>query len=197
MSFTTMNTSAPRIWGFDASDTEMKLARAAGWSRADLVWERLMESALRDWDSGNRTGATRRFRIAHLLGRLCFARRDLRRAAGHANLCIATGDARHQRAALAIWRECAPQIAAMRIAPRARSSLFHLRMEALHRDTYHDNLRLRISRIAAETEQTLRRLTAPTGAGHRHFARWRGEKPNVHDDTRKVLAACLLLIDRS
>jgi hypothetical protein len=196
MSFMTMNTFAPHIWGFDPADAEMKLARAAGWSRADLVWERLMESALRDWEAGNRPGALRGFRRAHLLVRLCFARTDLRRAAGHANLFVATGNPRHQRAALAIWQGAGEQIEAMRIAPRARSSLFHLRMEARHRATYHGNMRLRIGKIAAETQETLRQLTAPTGSGHRHVSRWRGEKPNVHDDTRKLLAACLLLIDR-
>lgn len=197
MSFMTMTMFAPRIWGFKATDSEVLTARRAGWSYADLAWERLMERALRDWETGNKATATRRFRRAHLLARLWFSGDDLRSATGHANLCIATGSIEHQRAALSIWRGAPRQIGEMQIAPRARSSLFHLRMEARHRDTYHGNLRLRINRIAAETEETLRCLTNDSPGKHRHFSRWRGEKPNVYDDTRKILAACLLLVDRS
>lgn len=204
MSCMTTNMFAPRIWGFDAGDSEMRIARAAGWSRADLVWERLTEAALGQWQAGQHAQALRGFRQAHLLARIAFAGSDLRRATGHANLAIAAAAQgrsaraeRHQRAALTIWRGARDRIAAMEIRPRARSSLFHLRMEALHRATYHDNLRLRIARIAEETAETLRRLTAPDGGGNRHAARWRGEKPAVHDGTRQVLGACLLIIDRA
>lgn len=204
MSFMTTNMFAPRIWGFDAEDSEMRVARAAGWSRADLVWERLTEAALGDWEAGRQAQALRGFRQAHLLAWFAFAGSDLRRAASHANLAIVASARgrlrraeRHQRAALTIWRGAPERIAAMEIRPRARSSLFHLRMEALHRDTYHDNLRLRITRIADETGETLRTLTASNGAGHRHAARWRGEKPGVHDGTRQILGACLLIIDRA
>lgn len=196
MNFTTMTTFAPRIWGFDASDYDIRMACAGGWSPADLMWEWLTESALRDWAAGEQVRASWGFRRAHLVARLCFSKNDLRRATGHANLYVVTGKGRHRRMALVIWRGAAARIAAMRIAPRARSSLFHLRMEARHRDTYHGNLRLRVGRIAAETEETFHRLPEPGGAGHRHFSRWRGEKPNVYDDTRKILGACLLLIDR-
>jgi hypothetical protein len=69
-------------------------------------------------------------------------------------------------------------------------------MEALHRETYHDNLRIRIGKFAAETEETLRALTGRSSNPHRHHARWRGEKPTVFDDTRKVLSACLMIADR-
>lgn len=204
MSFTTTNMFAPRIWGFDAGDVEMRIARAAGWSRADLVWERLTEAALGDWEAERHGRALRGFRQAYLLTRVAFAGSDLRCATAHANLAIAAfargrfyRAEQHQRAALTIWRGAQDRIAAMEIRPRARSSLFHLRMEALHRDTYHNNLRLRIGRIAEETQETLRTLTAVNAAGHRHAARWRGEKPSVHDGTRQVLGACLLIIDRA
>ena len=64
----------------------------------------------------------------------------------------------------------------MEIKPRIRSSLFHLRMEAKHRGQYQDNLRLRLGRIADETGETLAHL-GRAQRPHRHFARWRGEKP--------------------
>src|SRR5690606_10607913 len=103
---------------------------------------------------------------------------------------------RYQSDALAIWQNAPGQIAAMQIAPRSRSSLFHLRMETKHRDVFYDNMRKRFTRFAAETKETLRGLTAPSAPPHRHFSRWRGERPSVHDDTRKIMAACLLIIDR-
>lgn len=204
MSFMTTNMCAPRIWGFNPDDTEMKMARAAGWSRADLVWERLTEAALQLWTDGDTAAATRKFRAAHFLATLFMAKTDLRRATSHANLAAAyyhqgkhAQAERHQNAALNIWRQAENQIRQMEIRPRSRSSLFHLRMEARHRETFHDNMRVRFRRIAAETEQSLRCLASEKSSGHRHYARWRGERPSVFDDTRKILGACLLIVDHA
>ena len=201
MSFTVTNTSAPRIWGFKP-DAEMRVAREAGWSRSDLIWERLMERALEEAGEGRARKAMRLFRLADLLARLAFPAADLRRAAAPANLavlqfrCGALEEAEKLQArALRVWAGAAAQVEGMHIAPRSRSSLFHLRMEALHRDTYHGNLKARTGRIAAETGETLRNLTSGRAALHRHASRWRGEKPVVFDGSRKVLGACLLLLD--
>ncbi|WP_035919824.1 hypothetical protein [Leisingera aquimarina] len=201
MSFTETNTSAPRIWGFKA-DAEMRVAREAGWSRADLAWERLMERALAAAGRDRPRNAMRLFRLADLLARVVFPATDLRRAATPANLARlqfragALAEAEKLQArALRIWAGAAEQVEQMQIAPRSRSSLFHLRMEALHRDTFHANLKTRVGRIAAETGETLRSLTSGWPVGHRHASRWRGEKPVVFDGTRKVLGACLLLLD--
>ena len=203
MNSTITNMSVPHIWGFDRSDTEMRVARQAGWRRSDLVWERLMETAnIAAQESGAQRCAWRLFRTADLLARLQFSDLDLRRAATAANMSILSarnGGTRnaevYQRRALSIWQRAPQLIEAMQILPRSRSSLFHLRMEALHRDTYHGNLRTRIGKIADETRETLAQLTAPEKSPHRHYARWRGERPTVFDDTRKVLGACLLIMD--
>jgi hypothetical protein len=201
MSFTAMNTSAPRIWGFKR-DAEMRVARAAGWSRADLIWERLMERALAAAGEGRARKAMRLFRLADLLAGMAFPGADLRRAAAPANLAVLRFRAGAlekaevlQARALRVWAGAEAQVAAMQIAPRSRSALFHLRMEALHRETYHGNLKTRVGRIAAETGETLRNLTSGRAALHRHASRWRGEKPVVFDGSRKVLGACLLLLD--
>ena len=206
MSFMTMNMSALPIWG-SKSDTEMKVAREAGWSRADLIWERVTERALQAWsdssDAQARKVAHRSFVVADLIARVCFSAGDLRRAASAANLSLSLSDKGRAAAAeaqqvraLQVWAGAKQQIDGMTILPRSRSSLFHLRMEALHRDTYHGNLRTRIGKFAAETEETLRALTGRSSNPHRHYARWRGEKPTVFDDTRKVLSACLMIADR-
>ena len=203
MSFMTTSMFAPRIWGYDLGSPQARLARAAGWGRADLIWEHLMERACAAWAAGETGCAARLIRRATWLARLAFGAQDPRRATGLVNRAIcdlaagrrARAEAGLARAA-ALWdRAAAPAIADMQIAPRARSSLFHLRMETHHRATYHDNMRHRFRKIAAETDETIAALRAGATPAHRHFSRWKGEKPSLHDDTRKVLSACLLIFD--
>ena len=119
---------------------------------------------------------------------------DLRRAASDAALgVVLEAPGRLARASAAFERRGAQAIAAMQIAPRARSSLFHLRMEARHRDTYHANMRKRLTAIAGETAGSLANMAAGKAPAHRLYSRWLGERPSVHDDTRKILSACLLI----
>lgn len=203
MNFTTMNMSGRRIWGFEYGDCEMQAARAAGWSRADLVWERLMEAGNGQYLEGKTTKSAALFQQADLLAKLVFASSDLRRATSAASLARIAMTAEnlprargHQRRALRIWQNAPEQISRMKIAPRSRSSLFHLRMEVKHRDMFHDNMRTRFARFAAETEETLHALAVPAPPPHRHFARWCGERPGMYDDTRKIMGACLLIVDQ-
>ena len=203
MSYTTTNMFAPRIWGFDFSTPEARVARQSGWSWADILWENLMEQALHAWIDGDRTRARRSLGRAAWITGLFFAKDDLRRATVLVNQgIVAQAKGQTLRAkkrfsrALAQWDACAEAaVEDMQIAPRARSSLFHLRMEARHRTTYHDNMRLRFRKIATEVRDALEALSEGNSAGCRLFSRWRGEKPNVFDDTRKFLGACLLIID--
>ena len=199
MSSMTMTMFVPHIWGYDLASAQAKIALQAGWSRSDLIWEHLMEAAVKAHAQGQGARAKRLTRRAHWLARLRFAADDPRRVTGLVNLALlSTGSARakHLQSAAKLWsHSVTPAIASMQIAPRSRSSLFHLRMEALHRDTFHDNMRTRFTKFANETAQTIAALQAGDPAPHRHYSRWRGEKPVVYDDTRKVLAACLLIFD--
>lgn len=202
MSYMTMNMSALPIWGFDRNDAEMRIARQAGWTRSDLVWERLMETGLTHAVDGKPERALRLLRLADWLARARFSRNDPRKAtapAARARLLYRLGkhsaaEALQKRALTAI-KPLDTFISSLNIAPRARSSLFHLRMEARHRDTYHENFRRRLFKIADESRAHLITLTSPTSPPHRLLSRWRGEKPTVFDDTRKCLAACLLMPD--
>ena len=196
MSFTTMNMFAPRIWGFDFASPMARVARQAGWRRRDLMWEALMERGCAAWRAGRARAAWWAFTRARLIA-WRFAPGDLRRAASEAALGVVMRAPRRMLNARAMFeRHAAAQIEAMQIAPRARSSLFHLRMEARHRDTYHANMRLRLTRIAGETATCLQEMAQGCPASHRLHARWLGEKPVVFDDTRKVLSACLLIPER-
>jgi len=200
MSCMKTNMSARHIWGFERGDAEMRLARQAGWGRGDLIWERLMEAANADWAAGRGARARRLFGLAHGLALASFAKGDPRRATAPAALAAIHARQGRGRAARARRRRALRELAGMEafiagleIKPRSRSSLFHMRMEIRHRDTFHSNLRTRYMNFAREMLETLE--AGEGGAGHRHFSRWRGEKPNPFDDTRKLLGACLLLPD--
>lgn len=202
MSYVEMNMFAPRIWGFDRDDAEMRVALASDWSRADLVWERLTEAAFAAFSAGDLRRTGRLLVGADNVARLFFGPNDLRRANTAANRALlarrqgnTTRAEKLQKQALTLWAGARGSIDALEFRPRSRSSLFHLRMEALHRDQFHTNMRTRYHRIAEETEQVLRGLTSAPSASRPMFSRWRGEKPPVFDDSRKFLAAALALID--
>ncbi|MDE0347558.1 MAG: hypothetical protein OXI66_17525 [Boseongicola sp.] len=80
--------------------------------------------------------------------------------------------------------------------PRVRSSLFHMRMETRHRETYEANMRARIANFVTEAGQALEAAEAGAPSPHRLYDRWRGERPAVFDDSRKLLGAVLLICAR-
>ena len=191
--------SGPPISASD-DDTERVVARKAGWRRADLDWERLQERANELLRSGDGAGAVRCFRRAARIARWRFAKSDPRRAASLANLALADRlsgrEARARRRyakARRLWQGVDSWISQIEPSRRARSSLFHLRMEARHWDTYQDNTRARLKAFARETGEAFGALEQGQAPPHRLYERWRGEKPSVFDDTRKFLAAALLI----
>jgi hypothetical protein len=82
-------------------------------------------------------------------------------------------------------------------ASRARSSLFHMRMERLHGETYRAGARLTLEALAAEAGARLARLAGGRvehdAGDHPAFLRWTREKGAPFDDRRKFVAACLLI----
>ncbi len=197
MSYTTMNMFAPLT---SASDTEMKAALRAGWRWRDVKWERLSEAGNAAYQAGDSKTAIRRFRQAYLLARFGFDHADPRYATSLANAGFADriagntkGADRKLKKARTLWSDVPAGLANITISPRARSSLFHLRMEARHWETYCDNARVRLGKFVAESAQALDAVARREVPEHRLYSRWRGEKPNVFDDTRKYLGAALLL----
>lgn len=178
----------------------MAAALKAGWRRADLIWERLEEQGNIHLIAGEIDNAARCFRRAAWIARFRFHRSDPRRATTLANLahidCRAGRKARARRRyakSRRLWEGAGNFIETMTINRRARSSLFHLRMEARHWDTYQENMRKRLKAFAAEAKDALDALSDERIPACRLFGRWRAEKPPIFDDTRKFLAAALLI----
>lgn len=108
------------------------------WRVDDLCWETWSETALAAHRAGRARAAARLW--AHAVA-LAFEPGDPRRAASLNNGAVAAKDRAGLEAALAAWDAAEAWVSAMTVTSRARSSTFHLRLEARHRDAYDANAR--------------------------------------------------------
>ncbi len=171
----------------------------AGWSEADLEWERLtvgVAEALAAVDTeAARQCAGQALRVA----RAHFEAADPRLGTSLANFALRLPEqagAPLMTEARSIWAACGPWIDRLRAPRVARSSLFHMRMEERSRDTYEDRWREKWRELAEEARARIAALAA--GAGGTLPAsvlcdRWRRERPAMLNDTRKLMAAVILL----
>ncbi len=172
-------------------------ARAAGWRRADLWWECFQTRAKAAQLAGDLDSAAAYWILAYRLGWLILARDDPRFACALANAAAAArhrgrtrvAERRRQRAR-SLWREVPAWVERVRPAPRARSSLFHLRMASRHHETYAENLRARLRGQVEEARASLEAAILETPGAQ---CRWVRERPPVFDDTRKLASACFLM----
>lgn len=175
---------------------------AAGWARAELDWEQHTEAFAEALAREDREAARSESGRAVFLAREALASDDPRLGTALANrgfLLFAEGEeaaAELMSEAAAVWGRTGDWIAAM-TAPRvARSSLFHMRMETRHRDTYEQRWRIKWLEFAEEARAALAlppKMPNPAAAGAA-LARWRRERPAMLNDTRKLMAARLLLL---
>lgn len=177
----------------------------AGWSEDDLAWEESADRTVAAAADGDYARAKDEAAEALRLARANFEAIDPRLGTSLANygICLSlAGDADAlpslTQKALQTWRGTLPWISRMEAPRVARSSMFHLRMEALHRDTYRTRWQKRWNEMAADATHRLAALSegtstavAPTEAV---LEAWRRERPAMLNDTRKLMAACLLLL---
>jgi len=180
---------------------DLKAALAAGWEPAEIEWETKEERAAALALAGRLGEALPLWRQGLRLARENFAPGDPRLGTSLANLAYGlresgeTGQATPLlQEAKRCWDASWHWINRLHIAPRARSSLYHLRMELRHRAQYEANARNRLEAFAAETREAVARLAAGGPPPPRTYRRWRSEKPPQFNDSRKLLAACLLLV---
>ena len=177
----------------------------AGWREEDLAWEataeRTADAAAKEDNIGAKDEAGEALRLA----RATFEPIDPRLGTSLANfgICLSlAGDKQGFSSliekALESWRGATLWIARMEAPRVARSSLFHLRMETLHRDTYRTLWRKRWNEIAADATKRLSALNANevsiVAPESDVTELWRRERPAMLNDTRKLIAAASLLL---
>jgi tetratricopeptide (TPR) repeat protein len=116
-----------------------------GTADSEFLWVQTTEQAVVEFDSGRFSAAAEKWQKAHGVAQN-FDPGDPRWASSLNNLAIAfrinkyfEEAARYYRSALENWESASSWINRMQLEQRARSSLFHLRMEHKHRKKY-DNI---------------------------------------------------------
>ena len=180
-------------------------ARAAGWGESDLAWEFGMAQAAESAESGDERAAKESRLQCLALARKRFAPDDPRLGASLASVvfarmrCNGRADSSDPTDAPAlaesrrIWAQSPGWIDRMRPEQMARSSVHHLRMEAKHRRAYQAVARRRLQDFAAEARAAVERLADGGEVTVGSPQQWRAERPPVFGDSRKILAACLLM----
>lgn len=178
----------------------------AGWTEADLEWETLTETFVRLHAEGETDPGREAAAMAVQVAREAFDTDDPRLGTALANhaLCLVERSSdnanRLMQEAIAIWRRNGPWIEKMTAPRTARSSLFHLRMELRHRETYEQNWQVKWREMVEDAVQRLEGVADPVSiepdwAGSA-LAAWHRERPAMLNDTRKLLAAVRLLLVR-
>jgi hypothetical protein len=173
---------------------------AAGWSEQDLAWERAQAEAARRDAQGEAVEAARLWAEALRIARTHFSRDDLRLATSLANQAAAMRRAgkteladRLFDEALLVWDSGGRWLARLRPERRARSSLFHLRLESKHPGGYARHSRERYDALAREGRAAILDLRAGRDAARETCERWTRERPQGFTDGRKLLAAAVLI----
>ncbi len=172
----------------------------AGWREAELAWETRQAEAAEHDASGRHDEAAALWAEGLRLARATFAGNDPRLAASLANQAQALRRAGRDQAARALfeealraWDASAPWLAALAPERRARSSTFHLRLEAKHPGGYAHHSRERYQALAAEGRAALLALRDQQPPPFDGPARWAKERPEGYTDARKIMAAVLLV----
>ena len=125
---------------------------------------------------------------------------DLRVATSVANVAVALRWAGQRDAArrtfaeaLALWDGGGRWVESLKPTARARSSTFHLRLEARHADTYRRFPQQRYRALAEEGRAILLARRDGAGDASDRLARWRRERPAGFNDWRRLLGAVLLI----
>ena len=179
---------------------DLRLLERAGWTNAEVIWEQIQEAAAECERADDYAEASELWRGALDLAREHLPSGDLRVAASVANIAVAerrTGDPatakRNLDEALALWDAGELWVESLKPVAVARSSTFHLRLQAKHPGGYDRFPRERYRTLAMEGRAVLaaRRDGLPDKSDR--LDRWRRERPNGFNDWRKLLGAVLLI----
>lgn len=183
-----------------ADGVSLQALERAGWSNAELIWEQVQEAAAAALRQGDVGDAAELWAGALELAREQFTAADPRLATSLANCAFGRRAMDDEAAAAAllaeaqaVWARAGHWLEALRPQRRARSSTFHLRLEAKHPGGYVQHSRLRYLELAEQGRTAVHALAAGAPGDPSRFERWQREKPAGFDDGRKLLGAVLLL----
>lgn len=172
-------------------------AGEVAWTVADADWERLQVAATQAFAANDLVGAADGWAAALRTARAEFEADDPRLATSLASQALALrlrgerGADRLFATALEVWDAAPRWLARQAFARRARSSIFHLRLEAKHAGAYGANLRHRAETLLRAAHAATGLLAA--GAPGQAPARFEAFRSAPRDAMRKVLAAVHLL----
>ena len=177
----------------------------AGWSEADIQWEGLMVDAVSALGSGDLERAKSLAGQCVRVARDRFDAGDPRLGASLSNYAVLlreTGGPEGIEVLLdearSVWASCNPWVENMTAPRSARSSLFHMRMEQKHRETYEDRWRIKWQDMVQDARARVNAVSSVPGLGEGQataaLQRWRRECPAMLNDTRKLMAAVLLML---
>lgn len=178
----------------------------AGWMQADLGWENAMADGVAAVGADDMAAAKELMAQCVQLARAHFDADDPRLATSLANygICLKmlgrAGDGdRLLDEARALWAGCDRWVDNMTAPRSARSSLFHLRMEQKHRGTYEERWRIKWRELVGEARERLGETAGgadenPAVLAQGATERWTRERPAMLNDSRKLMAAAILLL---
>lgn len=169
----------------------------AGWPVEAILWERRLLAGLQALAAGDPGTARDCLSQAQALADGGLPADDLRQVTAVANLAILDNDASALARLAARWTAGADWLMALRPGRHARSSTFHLRLEAKHPGGYGHLHTARLRRLWQDGAQRLER-GLPVGdeavAASRAVERARAAaKLGLHDERKLATAALLIL----
>jgi hypothetical protein len=173
----------------------------AGWRDSDLAWECAARATVQGIAEGKPDEAAEAAALSLRIARESFAGDDPRLGTSLANHAACLGPAGKEATARtlltearSVWANCDSWIGKMTAPRSARSSMFHMRMEQLHRETYEARWREKWNEWASDARARLAAAgSLDATAAIDALGRWRRECPAMLNDTRKLMAAAMLL----
>lgn len=183
-----------------AQGLDIEHLMAAGWQPADLAWEAAMEAGLAAWEDRDVARAGTRWGEALGLAREHFADNDPRLAASLANWALVLIERDRAASGAALMVEAGQVLGraegwlqGLRPERRARSALYHLRLQRRYPGGYDGFSRKRYLALLEEARARLATLRRDGSSACARLAVWRQRRPEGFDDARKLTAAALLL----
>lgn len=189
----------------DKVDTQaptLEMLERAGWSNAELIWEQIQEAAAEAHAACDPEDAGALWLGALEVAREHFEHNDPRLATSLLNCAMDKRRAGDHVAAQTlldeakrVWSKSGAWVDTLRSERHARSSTFHLRLQAKHRGAYDRFSKERFAALQSEAQDVIQACENGIGGESDRLARWRRERPAGLTDMRKMLAAVLLLAD--